>query len=316
MPERAEPTTSPADQTAGGTPRPPLLERLAELGPWPLRAAWLLLPFTAGAAVASALEERSSAVGLTAAALAWALWAVTLLATYLAHPLALTALRLGAPTVVAGTVAAIVVGRPGALVLFAAIAVAFGAGGLALSAATTDRCVDGASYGPERRLALRVPLPLLLGPLPLAWAVAVGGVAVGPLLLAARQWVPGGLVTVAGAAGAVVAVRAVHGLADRFVVLVPAGFVLHDRAALQEPVLFTRAAVASLGPALADTTATDLTMRAAGLVLEVRLAEPLGVPVRTGRQTSEVRTVEAVLFSPVQPGRLLAAAAAHRLPVG
>src|SRR5690606_40680512 len=41
-------------------------------GPWPLRVLWLILPFTVGAAIGHALDERSGAVQLVVAALAWA----------------------------------------------------------------------------------------------------------------------------------------------------------------------------------------------------------------------------------------------------
>ena len=305
--------SSPASADAGPAPSATLLDRV---GPWPLRVAWFLLPFTVGGALDAVLDGQRRSLVLVATALAWASWAVSLLATLVAHPASLTALRLAGPTVSLGALFAVAVGRPALAAAVPAIVVGCSAGALALSASTADRCVDGASYGSEQRLALRIPTSLLAGPLPLAWLCVALGVPTGPLLLASQRWVLGGVLTVIGWPLAGLAVRSVHGLSQRFIVLVPAGFVLHDRAALLDPVLFSRHAMVRLGPALADTDATDLSLGAAGLLVEVRLVQPLDVPVRTGRRQSEMRSLEAVLFSPARPGRLLQQAAAHQLPVG
>lgn len=290
--------------------------RLPDLGPWPLRALWLLLPLTVGGALDALLDGRSGYLVATAAVLAWAAWAASLLATLVAHPVSLTVLRVAGPAAAVSGVGAAAIGRPSLPVAVASVAVGLAAGALAVSAGTADRCVDGVSYGSERRLALRIPTPLLAGPLPLAWLAIVVGGAAGPLLLGAQRWVPGGVALVVGWPAAAFAARSLHGLSRRFIVLVPAGFVLHDRAALLDPVLFSRHAMAHIGPALADTDATDLTLGAAGLVIEVRLVQPLDVPRRRGRRDASMDTVDAVLFSPARPGRLLQLAADHDLPIG
>ena len=290
--------------------------RSADLGPWVLRASWLLLPLTVGGVIGDALAGRSPAVRLVAEVLAWAAWALALVDTAVAHPAGLTVLRIVSPAVVVGGVAAVAVARPSAPWAAIAVVSTVAAAFVAAGAATADRCVDGASYGPERRMALRIPLPLLAGPLPLAWLLVVGGIVTGPLLLAARNWPVGVVAIVVGPVAATVGVRSIHGLSNRFVVLVPAGFVLHDRAALLDPVLLSRGVLARVGPAETGTDATDLTLGAAGLVLEARLAEPIEIPLRTGRNDSSMTTVTAVLFSPVRPGRLLEAAADHGLPCG
>ena len=290
--------------------------RMTDLGAWLLRVLWLLLPLTVGGIAGDALAGRSQAVRLVAEVLAWSAWTVALVATAIAHPAGLTVLRITAPAVVVGAVAAVVVARPSVPWAVAAVVSAVAAAVVATGAATADRCVDGASYGPERRLALRIPLPLLAGPLPAAWLLVTAGITTGPLLLAARNWPAGIAATLIGFAAAAAGARSIHGLSNRFVVLVPAGFVLHDRAALLDPVLFSRGVLDRLGPAEQGTDATDLTLGATGLVLEARLAEPIGIPLRTGRNDSSMTTVSAVLFSPVRPGRLLEAAAAHGLPCG
>jgi hypothetical protein len=181
---------------------------------------------------------------------------------------------------------------------------------------TVDAFVDGGSYGPEQRWALRVPTGLLLGPMPLALAFAIAGLSAGPLLLAARQWVLGGIALAIGVPLAVTAIRAIHHLALRWLVLVPGGVVLHDQAVLADPVLFARGAVLSVAPAAVDTSATDLTLGAHGLVVSVTLGEPVEAARRTGRQRADTVRLQAVLVSPVRPGAFLREAGRHRLPVG
>ena len=177
--------------------------------------------------------------------------------------------------------------------------------------------VNGPAYPNELRLPLAVPGPLWLGPLELAWAVTVGAPLGGLLLLAARQWVAGGLVLVVGGAGAVVAARALHGLSRRWVVFVPAGLVLHDPVTLADPVLFERPGIETLRPAPAGSDSLDLTQRAPGLALELVLWEkvPL-VLIRPGRLGGDSGSSARLLFTPTRPGLVLREAAARRIPVG
>jgi hypothetical protein len=286
-------------------------------GPWPARATWALLPLLLGPALGDALGEHSLAVARTGSILAWTTWAAVLVAVLLPRTVSLTALRIAAPTALVVANWAALADDPGATDALAVTGAA-----LALVAAfsplTGDVFVNGSSYGDERRLPLRVPGALLFGPLPLAWAAAVAGPIAGPLLLAAGQWVAGGVVLAVGLAIAAVAVRALHGLARRWVVLVPAGLVLHDQHALVEPVLFPRASIRRLGPAHAEdvVVALDLTQRAFGLVLELELREPAQVSPRRPDKTVQVESVERLLFTPTRPGALLSEATGRRLPVG
>lgn len=287
----------------------------ASLGPWPARLAWAALPVTVGPALGEALGERSAAVTRTGSLLAWGVWVAGLLAVAVPRTVSLTALRVLAPLAAAsGGWAALAGEQAGADVLAAAWAAVVLV--VAFAPQTGDTFADGSSYGAERRLLLRPPASLLLGPLELTWAVAVAGPVGGPLLLAAEQWVVGGVVTVVGIPTAVAAVRALHGLARRWVVFVPNGFVLHDLLAMADPVLFTRSTVARLGAPTSRPEPLDLTMGAAGLPLQLELREPLPVAPRRGRRALDVVEVAAVRFAPSRPGAVLAEAAARHLPVG
>ena len=275
--------------------------------PWLLRAAWVILPFTAGPGLADALDDTSRSVQLVASAGLWAGWAVGLVATLVALPVALTAVRVLAPAALAATLAA-TDALGAATTALAAV--------LAFTPQVAEEAVNGPAYGDERRYPLRAPGPLLLGPLEVTWALAVAGVAAGPLLLAAEQWVAGAAAVAVGVPVAALALRSLHALARRWLVFVPAGVVLHDPLSLADPVLFPRRTVRRLAPAAADTDALDLTQRALGLALEIRLQDPVELPhVRPGRRRTESATVDAFLASPTRPGAVVTDAQRRRFSV-
>ncbi len=278
------------------------------LGPWAFRAVWVALAVAAGPAFDDALSGASRAVQLVGAVGLWVGWAAVLAASLVPRASTLTALRLAAPAPLAAAVAAAALGA-GDLGIDDAVALALGAAllGVATLPDLADAFVDGSSYGAERRFALRTPPALLLGPVPLAWALAVAAPAAAALLLAARSWVAGAALAVVGAAGLALGVPARHRLSCRWLVFVPAGLVVHDRLALPEPVLFRRPTVRRLGPALAGTDALDLTRGAGGLALELALVEP----VEVDRDT----TADRFLVTPLRPGAVLAEARRRGYPV-
>lgn len=294
---------------------------MTEVGPWAVRVVWFVLPLLAGPALADALDGASSPVQRTAGALLWAGWTATLAAALVPRASSLTALRLAGPAAAAAVVAAAVHGPTGgddAVALAAAVLVL----AAVWSGTTADAFVDGSSYGDERRFALRSPPSLLVGAAPAAWLLAVAAPAVGALLLAARAWVPGGLLLLLGAGGVRLGVPAIHKLARRWLVLVPAGLVVHDHVALPDPILLRRATLRAVRPAVpadaGDPGTLDATLGAPGLVLALELVEPTELPVAEGagpRRTVATRTAERVLVVPARPGAFLRAAAA-RLPVG
>lgn len=281
-----------------------------------LRLLWLSLPVTVGPAVQDALDGVSSPVAWVAATSLWLAWAATLLALLVPRIVSLTALRVAAPGVLVVAVASALRDDVAAVDLVA-LAVAALVLVVALWPSVGADLVDGSSYGPERRLPLRTPPAIALGPAPLAVGVVLAAASVGPLLLAAGRWVPGVLATLVGAGLAALAVRSLHQLARRFLVFVPGGVVVHDPMTLAEPVLLPRTGLASVGPAPADTTAEDLTMGAGGLVVQLALQAPSELVRRTpGRAPDETVSTAAVLVAPTRPGVFLAEAEERRLPVG
>ena len=279
-----------------------------------LRAAWVVLPLALGPAVAEALHDLSPGPRSTASIALWLLWAVGLTVTLVPLPATLTALRLGVPALAAVALWSAPAGTD-AFRTTAGLAATTLVVAVAFSASTSDRFVDGASYGDERRFLLRTPGPVVLMLGPMATLAALAGLAIGPVLLLDARWVAGGLAVALGVPTTALAVRALHRLSRRWIVLVPAGLVLHDHLALAEPTLLQRAGLARSGPAAVDTDAADFTQQARGLALEVRCREPHDVlPAGRGR-TTEVAAIEAFLCSPNRPDVVLDEAGRRRLPV-
>jgi hypothetical protein len=297
-------------------PRPaPWRPRLAR---WGLAVAWGLLPLVSGPSLAAALDPRARLFRTAVSAALWVGWTAGLAAALIPRTVTLTALRIGAPAVVVATAwAAAATAHPGprdvVSVAYAAVVAV-----VAFTPATGLAFVNGSAYGLERRLPLRPPGALVLGPVEAAWAVVVGGSAAGPLLVADGQWIAGAVLVVVGWPAAVWAARSLHILSRRWLVFTPAGLVLHDQLAVVESVLVIRQHLAGLGPALVGTEAWDFTLGAFGLALEVRLTEPLPMspsPRRRLRSHDGVTSedITAFLFTPTRPGLVLRDAAERRL---
>lgn len=280
---------------------------------WVVRVWWAALPFTAGPVLADGLHQTSAAWRSTASVGLWTLWGAVLVGSLLAHPATLVLVRLAVP---AAVVALVWAGREGAewsdVALVAAISA--GAAAVSLSAPVGHVFVNGISYGDEVRLLLRPSALLLAGPLPVAAAITVGGVVSGPLLLAAEHWAIGGVVTATGGALAMAGARSLHSLTRRWLVFVPAGVVLHDHLAVQDPVLLRRRALAGFGPARQGSDALDLSQGAAGLLLELSMSQPitLSAPAKRKSSNQEVQA-GAVLIAPSRPGQTIALAQRRQL---
>ena len=278
---------------------------------WALRAVWLVQPVTLGPALADGFHDLDGHTFLSVSA--WVLWGLGLLATLVPRPLTLTTIRIGGPAAAALSVWTATTVDDTALVAVA-LGGAFVLGVPSHWPAVADTYVDGASYGDEKRFLLRAPGPVVLALGPLAWALTVAGVVVGPLLLASGDSAVGSAACVAGLPIAAASARALHHLHRRWIVLVPAGFVLHDHLALADPTLLPRDALASVGPASADTDAHDLTQAARGMALEVRCREPHDLRPASRDGSAEVVVTEAFLCAPARPDAVLAEAKRRRLP--
>jgi hypothetical protein len=284
---------------------------------WLLRAAWALLAVAAVPAFRDALQGRSGAVQIVAAVGLWAGWVVVLAATLVPSPISLTVVRVLAPGAVLAAVVATLAGAS-APAAVAAVALSVVATILALTAEVGGIFVQAGAYGDESRFLLRPPGPLVAGPLEIAWLAVALSVGAGPLLLAARTWIAGGVLTVLGLVLAVALGPRFHRLTLRWFVFVPAGLVVRDPLVLADTAMFRRADVRSLALALADTAATDLTGRALGPAIDVDLAGRGRITLAGtfGARQGQGVEIGGFLVSPSRPGRLLAEAERRSYVVG
>ncbi len=294
-------TTSPASI-------PALVERS---GLWPIRVLWFLVPVLVGPGLLDTVDGRSGPVATVVEILAWGAWFIGLVSVFAPSTVTLTALRMVAPsTVVAPLLGAITAGEWPDTAL-----VAIGAGivvtAVAFLPSTGDPMINGSAYGAERRMALRPPASVVVGPLYLVWALVFAGTVSGPLLLAAGNWRLGVPALVIGSLFVFLGARSFHQLSRRWIVFVPAGFVIHDYWSLAESLLFQRSIKPVLGPARSERDrsqpAIDLTAGARGLALAVRLDEPMPTAVRN-RRSVESKTATEFWFAPTLPGRVIAEA--------
>jgi hypothetical protein len=283
---------------------------------WSFVALWALQPLLAGPGFAEALDTRSETFRTSVGGGLWVLWAAVLVAALIPRTTTLTFVRIVQPAAVTAAMwAAIATSSPGWPDV-AALASTTAAAVLAFTPAVGEHFVNGSAYGAERRFPLRPPGVVMLGLVEAVWAVVAAGALAGPLLLAAGQWVLGGVLVAVGWPLALMGTRSLHRLAQRWLVFVPAGMALVDPLTLADSISMPRGITASIGPAPADTEAYDLSGGALGLALEVRFEEPrVVVPLAGGPDGSREVTADAVVFTPTRPGRVLREVQARRLTI-
>jgi hypothetical protein len=229
--------------------------------------------------------------------------------------LALTATRAIVPLSTVVAVAAAVGGADGIdVIVLGALAVVCTI--VALSAEIGRAFVQASAYGDEQRFPLRPPFGYAVAAA-VSWLLWAAALVSGPLLLAARSWIAGLAVCVLAVALVVFAAPRWHQLALRWLVLVPAGLVLHDPVVLGETLMLRGSQVRAVRLAPAGTTAADLTGPATGHALEITATGSVTVLLAPTPRQPKGRAIHltAFLASPSRPGGALTAVAA-RLPVG
>jgi hypothetical protein len=279
--------------------------------PWLLRALWIAVLVFGGRAIDSATANSGVAIWFGLAG-----WTIGVAGMAIPAVMSLTVTRVVVPLAVPIAAAAWIAGADpvdGALFLGAAALSAVVAG----SSPVGRTFVQASAYGDEDRYVLRPPLAIALvaGLLWLVWAGIVTLAAVATagthLVVAVVGW----LVAVAGAT---VLLPRWHRLSRRWLVLVPAGVVVHDHIALAETLMLRRSLIAAVGLALADTDAADLTGGTPGHALEFRTGEPITalLGAAAGDRAGTAIHLTGFLVAPTRPGQVLAAATRRRLPVG
>ena len=268
-----------------------MIQRLLTHIAWPVRVLWIFV----------ALFQQSFSVGM------WMLWTVVAIGTWILHPISLTAIRLSSPVVFITLIAQLPAEEFGVLPVAVATATLISL----LLIYTSDfgmTQVQAGAYGNERRFLLRIPVSLAL-PTLLTWVVLTALFVVADNLFASGLWIGGSVISLFSAAAIWKFVPQLHRLSLRWLVRVPAGWVIHDGVLLAENLLLRTHNIASMQLAPADTEAIDLSGITQGIPLEISLREMTDVRL-TPLLSKATKTVDALhvkqmLVAPSQAQRVL-----------
>ncbi len=287
-------------------------------GLWGPRILWLVVGVSGMLSIGDAVDGRSEAVRATVTITAWVLWGVGVVALVVPSALGLTVMRMLSGVACGAAVVSWVGGAapvPGG----AFVACTLMCGLLVGGADFGQRCVQASAYGDERRFLLRPPAAFVI-PITVAGLLWGAAVLAAPLLLAVGQWIFGGVVAIVAICLTWVLVPRFNTLSRRWLVLVPAGVVVHDQVVLAETLMIPRAEVAGISLAMAGTEAADLTGPASGHAVEIGLrgmvtallapnmpTPPKTVPPKTMSRGTTVH-VHSFIVAPTRPGAVLRAA--------
>ena len=266
---------------------------------WLARVVWVLVGVVAP--WASLAHDRSAAVATVLGAWGWAGWTAVLVAIMVPSAISLTVVRTIVPLSV---VAATADGNVPVVIVTAAALV------LLSLPDTVDCLVQGGAYGAETRFLLRTPVPYVV-PAFLVWGLFVGSLIGGSLLVAAGEYVVGVPLTAVGAGLAVLVPRRLHRLARRWLVIVPAGIVVHDHLVLAETMMVRRSQTRDVAVAGANGEAADLTGGVLGrrIIVSMSEADKVILAPITMRTLGTSEALHVQMFS-VAPRRVAAAHAA------
>lgn len=266
---------------------------------WAARATWVVIGIVAP--WADLADGRSAAVSAVLLAWGWAAWLSVMVSLCVPAALSLTAVRIVVPALAA---AGFVAADPAwaGLGVFAVVVL--------LSAHVADVLVQGSAYGAETRFALRTPVPYL-APAVLVWSALAASSVGGSLLVAAGNLPVGIPVAVIGIILAWRVPVRLHRLSRRWLVVVPAGLVVHDHLVLGETMMVRRG---NLGPVTLLAGAgeeADLTGAVPGRRVRIVMTQPEKIilaPI-TMRTLGTTEALHVVSFA-VAPLRAAAAVSA------
>ena len=232
-----------------------MIQRLLTHVAWPIRVLW----------IAFALAPNGFWI------VAWILWAVVAVGTWIHHPISLTTIRCLAPIVVfcasayllsdSLSSANIAVSTCGIISLMLMFTADYG-----------SAHVQAGAYGNERRFLLRLPAPVVL-PTLITWALFATVLVVLENAAQSENYVLGIPLLLALIAMSWKFAPQMHRLSRRWLVRVPAGWVVHDDLMLAENLLIRSHNLSAVDFALADSEALDLSGMTRGVPIQITLRE-------------------------------------------
>jgi hypothetical protein len=202
---------------------------------------------------------------------AWILWAVVAIGTWIHHPISLTTIRCLAPIVVFYSV---VYALSESLSSLNIAVVTCGIISLMLmyTADYGSAHVQAGAYGNERRFLLRIPAPVVL-PTLITWALFATVLVVLENAVQSENYVLSIPLLLALIAMSWKFAPQMHRLSKRWLVRVPAGWVVHDDLLLAENLLVRSHNLVAIDFALAESDALDLSGMTRGVPIQISLRE-------------------------------------------
>ena len=279
----------------------------AVAGLWWPRTLWLAVAITGAWSIGDALDGRSAGLRATIVVVAWLAWGIGVVALVVPSPLGLTIMRM-LSTVSCGAALVSWIGGAGPAAGAVFVVCTLTCGVFVGGADFGQRCVEASAYGDEQRFLLRPPAAFLL-PVGLAGLVWAAAVVAAPLLLGSKQWIIGGLSAIIAGLLSWLLLPRFNVLALRWLVLVPAGVVVHDQVVLAETLMVPRPDVVRIELALAETEAADFTGPAAGHAIEIGLRSMVTAPLARTKASPRGTAlhVQSFIVAPTRPGAVLRA---------
>ena len=275
---------------------------------WSMRILVGCLPFV-GAGVGALLETRSTAIQIVGTVLAWLIWGLIVLASFISHPISLTVLRMGTP-VVAGFLVLIAATDQDSTLQVINAAIGFAVLLISFSAEIGSIYVQASAYGDERRFLLRPPVAFV-APVAISVVIVDFFIIATPMFFAARIWLAGTISLIGLAACIKFMAPRIHQLSRRWLVFVPAGFVVHDEIVLSINLMIKKHELVDIQLARDDTQAADLSALTWGVPLELSFNKTLDVSLTAigARHLKAVSAIHAtsIIIAPSRPGAVLRA---------
>jgi len=288
---------------------------------WVARVAWVALALIPNG-IAATLASHGRTAQLVFTLGAWALWALGTLAIFWLSPYSLSALRMVAPLATAGLVGFVfaslstyddvAVGD----VAWSLVGVAVGV--LALLCIFLPAFgllhVQASAYGDEKRLLLRVPAAQI-APIAVSYVVMAAFPVATLFALGAEVWWLAALCLVPTVLIFRVVPKRLHRFSRRWLVVVPAGVVVHDELLLAETFMVRTTAVTRVELSATSGEALNLTGDIAGvrrhmvLIVQLREAEKLALSPYLAKMlgTLDALHVQSYAVAPTLAGHALTA---------
>ncbi len=288
---------------------------------WVARVAWVALALIPNG-IAATLASHGRTAQLVFTLGAWALWALGTLAIFWLSPYSLSALRMVAPLAAAGLVGFVFA----SLSTYADVAlgdvawslVGVAVGVLALVCIFLPAFgllhVQASAYGDEKRLLLRVPATQI-APIAVSYTVMAAFPVATLFAVSAEVWWLAALCLVPTVLIFRVIPKRLHRFSRRWLVVVPAGVVVHDELLLAETFMVRTTAVTRVELSATSGEALNLTGDIAGvrrhmvLIVQLREAEKLALSPYLAKMlgTLDALHVQSYAVAPTLAGHALAA---------